>query len=107
RALLPAERVIGATRAGIRYARHAPPLVAVLVRLGLFIVCASAFWALLPVIAGRYLGLGALGYGLLLGCLGVGAIAGAVLLPRVKRRLPLDAVTAFPPVSFAGVSLLA
>ena len=53
RAVLPAERVIGATRAGIRYARYAPPLVAVLVRTGLFIICGSAFWALLPVIARR------------------------------------------------------
>src|SRR5438552_103025 len=53
RALLPAERVIGATRAGLRYARHAPPLAAVLVRTGVFIVCGSAFWALLPVIAPR------------------------------------------------------
>ena len=106
RALLPAERVIGATRAGIRYARHAPPLVAVLVRLGLFIVCASAFWALLPVIARRDLGLGAFGYGLLLGCLGVGAIAGAALLPRVKRRLPLDAVIGLATVAFAVVSAL-
>jgi MFS family permease len=105
-ALLPAERVIGATRAGIRYARHAPPLVAVLVRLGLFIVCASAFWALLPVIARRDLGLGALGYGLLLGCIGVGAIAGAALLPTVKRRLPLDAVIALATVAFAVVSAL-
>src|SRR5207245_3137579 len=42
RALLPAERVIGATRAARRHAAPAPPLVAVLVRLGLFIVCASA-----------------------------------------------------------------
>src|ERR1700741_3700119 len=106
RALLPAERVIGATRAGIRYARHAPPLIAVLVRLGLFIVCASAFWALLPVIARQDLGLGALGYGLLLGCLGVGAIAGASLLPRVKRRLPLDAVIGLATVAFAVVSAL-
>jgi len=106
RALLPAERVIGATRAGIRYARHAPPLVAVLVRLGLFIVCASAFWALLPVITRRDLGLGAFGYGLLLGCLGVGAIAGAALLPRVKRRLPLDAVIGLATVVFAVVSAL-
>ena len=98
--------MIGATRAGIRYARHAPPLVAVLVRLGLFIVCASAFWALLPVIARRDLGLGALGYGLLLGCIGVGAIAGAALLPTVKRRLPLDAVIALATVAFAVVSAL-
>src|SRR5947209_5722558 len=92
--------------AGIRYARHAPPLVAVLVRLGLFIVCASAFWALLPVITRRDLGLGAFGYGLLLGCLGVGAIAGAALLPRVKRRLPLDAVIGLATVVFAVVSAL-
>src|SRR5207302_2156264 len=106
RALLPAERVIGATLAGIRYARHAPPLVAVLVRLGLFIVCASAFWALLPVITRRDLGLGAFGYGLLLGCLGVGAIAGAALLPRVKRRLPLDAVIGLATVMFAVMSAL-
>jgi quinol monooxygenase YgiN len=104
RALLPAERVIGATRAGIRYACHAPPLIAVLVRLGLFIVCASAFWALLPVIARGDLGLGAFGYGLLLGCLGLGAIAGAALLPRVKRRLPPDAVMGLATVAFAVVS---
>jgi MFS family permease/quinol monooxygenase YgiN len=106
RALLPAERVIGATRAGIRYACHAPLLIAVLVRLGLFIVCASAFWALLPVIARRDLGLGAFGYGLLLGCLGIGAIAGAALLPRVKRRLSLDAVIGLATVAFAVVSAL-
>src|SRR2546428_3453186 len=106
RTLLPTERVIGATRAGIRYARHAPPVVAVLVRTGVFIMCASAFWALLPVIARRDLGLSALGYGLLLGCLGVGAIAGAALLPRVKRRLPLDAVIGLATVVFAVVSAL-
>src|SRR6266853_1629694 len=106
RAMLPAERVIGATRAGIRYARYAPPLVAVLVRLGLFIVCASAFWALLPVIARQDLGLGAFGYGLLLGCIGVGAISGAALLPTVKRRLPLDAVIGLATVAFAVVSVL-
>src|SRR5207253_6651960 len=106
RALLPAERVIGATRAGLRYARHAPPLAAVLVRTGVFIVCASAFWALLPVIARRDLGLSALGYGLLLGCFGLGAIAGAAFLPRLRRRLELDAVVSLAPIVFALVSAL-
>src|SRR5437762_13517519 len=89
RALLPAERVVGATRAGLRSARHAPPLAAVLVRTGIFIVCGSAFWALLPVIARRELGLSALGYGLLLTCFGFGAVVGAALLPRVKRRFKI------------------
>jgi len=106
RTVLPAERVIGATRAGIRYARHAPPVVAVLVRTGVFIMCASAFWALLPVIARQDLGLSALGYGLLLGCFGLGAIAGAAFLPRVKRRLELDAVMALATIVFALVSVV-
>jgi MFS family permease len=105
-ALLPPERVIGATRAGMRYVRHAPPLVAVLVRTGVFIVCASAFWALLPVIARRDLGLDALGYGLLLACFGFGAVVGAAVLPRVKRRLTVDAVVAAATVLFALVSAL-
>jgi MFS family permease len=48
RNVLPVERVIGATRAGLRYVRHAPPVVAVLVRTGVFIVCASAFWRCSP-----------------------------------------------------------
>src|SRR6266446_1865638 len=106
RAVLPAERVVGAARAGIRYVRHAPPLVAVLVRTGVFIMCASAFWALLPVIARRDLGLSALGYGLLLGCFGLGAVAGAAFLPRLKRRLELDAVVSFATILFALVSAL-
>src|SRR5258705_8176233 len=104
RPVLPTERVIGATRAGIRYARHAPPVVAVLVRTGVFILCASAFWALLPVIARRDLGLSALGYGLLLGCFGLGAIAGAAFLPRLKRRLELDAVVSLATILFALVA---
>src|SRR3989454_8130315 len=106
RTVLPAERVIGATRAGMRYARHAPPVVAVLVRTGVFIVCASAFWALLPVIARRDLGLSALGYGLLLTCFGFGAVVGAALLPRVKRRFTVDAVVGLATVLFALVSAL-
>jgi MFS family permease len=103
RSVLPAERVIGATRAGLRYARHAPALAAVLVRSGLFMLCGSAFWALLPVIARRDLGLDALGYGLLLGAVGLGAVGGAALLPRLRQRLPLDAVISGASILFAVV----
>src|SRR5256885_934463 len=81
-------------------------LAAVLVRTGIFIVCGSAFWALLPVIARRDLGLSALGYGLLLTCFGFGAVVGAALLPRVKRRFTVDAVVALATVLFALVSAL-
>src|SRR5215213_1818024 len=81
----PTERVVGAMRAGLRYARHAPELRNVLVRTGAFALCASALWALMPLVARRELGLGPFQYGLLLGCLGAGAIAGAFLLSWAKR----------------------
>jgi len=106
RSVLPAERLLGATRAGLRYARHAPPLAAVLVRTGLFMLCASAFWALLPVIARAELGATAVGYGVLLACVGLGATIGAVLLPRLRRRLSSDGLTGLATVVFALVSVL-
>jgi MFS family permease len=104
--VLPAERLFSATRAGLRYARHAPPLAAVLVRTGLFMLCASAFWALLPVIARAELGATAVGYGVLLTCVGLGATVGAVLLPRLRRRLSSDGLTGLATVVFAVVSVL-
>jgi MFS family permease len=84
------EQVLGAIGAGIRYLRFAPLLRAVLVRTALFILPASALWALLPVVARGRLQLGATGFGLLLGALGLGSVAGAVLLPRLRRAIPID-----------------
>jgi MFS family permease len=87
---LPAEDVFGAMRAGVRYVRHAPAMRAVLIRTGIFILGGSALWALLPLVARQELGLGATGYGLLLGCLGSGAVIGAALLPRIQKKLSTD-----------------
>src|SRR5207248_4576275 len=81
----PPEDMLGATAAGMRYVRHAPALQAVLVRTGVFIFGASALWALLPVVARHQLGLDATRYGIVLGGLGFGAVAGALLLPRLRR----------------------
>ena len=83
----PPERFIPALRAGGRYVRYSPVVRRLLVHLGLFILPASALWALLPLVATRQLGLGAGGYGLLLGALGGGAIAGALTLPWIRARL--------------------
>ncbi len=44
--VLPAERFVGAIRAGVRYARHASPVHAVLIRTAAFILFGSAIWAL-------------------------------------------------------------
>lgn len=43
-------------------------------------------WALLPVVAARNLDLGSAGYGLLLGMVGIGAVWGAVIIPRLRAR---------------------
>jgi MFS family permease len=81
------ERFVPALRAGGRYVRYSPVVRRILVRSALFLVPASALWALLPLIASQRLGLGANGYGLLLAALGVGAIAGAFMLPHLRATL--------------------
>jgi hypothetical protein len=64
------EDMLGAAVAGMRYVRHAPALQAVFVRIGTFVIGASALWALMPAVARHDLNLGATGYGILLGSLG-------------------------------------
>ena len=102
---LPAERFVGAIRAGLRYARHAPELQAVLVRAGAFILCGAALWALLPLRSKNELGYGATGYGALLGCLGAGALIGAGVLPALRSRLANDAMISCTSLLFGVANL--
>ncbi|WP_029003554.1 MFS transporter [Azorhizobium doebereinerae] len=84
------ERFFGAFRAGLRYARASHDLHVVLGRAAVHFLFASAIWALLPLIARRLLGGDAAFYGVLLGAVGLGAIGGALLLPRLRARLSAD-----------------
>jgi MFS family permease len=104
---VPPEDMLGASVAGMRYVRDAPALQAVLVRIGAFTLGASALWSLLPVVARRELGLDPTGYGIVLGSLGVGAVGGVLLLPRLRRALSLDRLTAVATLVFAGATLAA
>ncbi|MFG1608973.1 MFS transporter [Actinoplanes sp. NPDC049265] len=79
------ERFVPALRAGARYVEHSPEVRRILLRVILFVLPGSVIWSLLPLVARAGLGLGASGYGILLAALGVGAIAGALLMPRVRR----------------------
>ena len=100
--VLPAERVWGAIRAGGRYVRHSPEVRAVAARTLVFIVFASALWALLPVLARHEMNLSATGYGTLLGSLGVGAIAGVAMLPPVRAAVPTDRLVALGSLLYAA-----
>jgi hypothetical protein len=84
------ERLGGAMRAGLRFAWHAPALQRTLLRAGSFFVFASATWALLPLIARQELGGGPAYYGLLLGCVGAGAVAAALGLPSLRGVLSAE-----------------
>ncbi|UAX41890.1 MFS transporter [Pasteurella canis] len=85
-----AENFTGAFRAGLRYARSSKALHIILFRAIFFFLFASAVWALLPLVARQLLEGTAGFYGILLAAVGVGAIIGAVLLPRLRRRLNSD-----------------
>jgi len=102
---LPAERLFGSMRAGMRYVSHAPMLKATLGRAFSFTVFVSAIWALLAVVAQRDLHSGAMGYGILNGSMGIGAVAGAVMLPRMRRKFSPDTIVSFTPLAFV-VTLL-
>src|SRR5262245_25939356 len=103
---LPPEHVLGALRAGFRYVRHTSTIQAVLVRAATFILCASALWALLPVVARRGLGLNAAGYGVLLGCIGLGGVTGASLLPVLRQKFSTNAVVIAATLIFASATIV-
>lgn len=91
---LPAERLGGAMRAGFRYAMNNPHLRATLLRAASFFLFASAYWALLPLVARSQIAGGPRVYGMLLGAIGAGAVGGAFALPWLKARLGPDRLVA-------------
>jgi MFS family permease len=97
------ERFAGAFRAGLRYARASRELHVVLLRAFLFFALASSVWALLPLVARQLLGGGAGFYGILLGAVGLGAIGGAIVLPRLRAHLSADGLVLVAALATAAV----
>ncbi len=102
---LPAERFLSAIRVGMRFVMHTRALQVVLIRGGAFFVFASATWSLFPLVVRQELRRGPEVYGLLLTCIGIGAVAGAVLLPRIRERISRDALVAAASALFAFAAL--
>ena len=102
---LAAERLAGAMRGGLRYVRYQPELRAVMVRAGGFMFFAIALMALLPLLARGELGRGPTGYGVMLGCLGLGAVTGAVVLGRVRQRVGAERLVLVGCLVFALASV--
>ena len=100
------ETILSGIESGLRYTRHSPTMRALILHNLGFAVCASALWALLPVIARDQLSLGAGGYGMLSGCFGMGAIAGALLIPRGLHRTSLNTMVVAGVVLWVVAALL-
>jgi MFS family permease len=100
------EQFGGALRAGLRYARASRDLHRLMWRAFMYFAFASAVWALLPIVARQEIGGGPGFYGLMLGSVGAGAIAGAVLLPQVRAHLGQDRLVLAASLVTAGSTAL-
>lgn len=98
---LPRERFGSAMAAGVRYVFMSPNLIAVILRSLVFGFCAISILALLPSIASTYLEGGALTYGTMLGCFGLGAIGGAALNARIRARFSNETIVRLTCLVFA------
>ena len=95
-----------AARAGGRFVANSPTLLALIARATVFIFPAGATWALLPLVARHKLGLGSIGYGLLLGCVGVGALGAATFGPALRKRVTPRVLYASSAVVIAATAIV-
>jgi MFS family permease len=102
---MPPEDLISGMRSALRYVRHSDVMRHQIIRTVAFAFVASAIWALMPMIARDMLASGASGYGLLLGAIGAGSVAGALLLPRVKAGMDMNRMMAICGVVYGLATL--
>lgn len=104
---LPSEELVTAVKAGFRYLLYSPLLQNLVVRTGIFMLFASAFWALFPSLARFNFQATATGFGLLYGFLGVGAVIGATVVPLFQEKFSIDKGIVFTTCLYAlGTAML-
>ena len=84
------ERLASAMRVGVQFVRQSPRMRAVLWRISIFFLHATALLALLPLLAKGLEGGGAGTFTLLLASMGAGAITAAMFLPRLRQAMARD-----------------
>lgn len=75
---------------GLRHVRYNDALKETAYRAMAFFIFASAYWSLLPLIARQAEGGGSELYGVLMALIGTGAVTGALLLPRLGKKISSD-----------------
>lgn len=100
------ETLLAGVQSGLRFARHSPAMRSLVILNLSFTVCASALWALIPLVARDQLGLGPGGYGLLYGTFGAGAVVCALTIPGQLQKRSLNTVVRGSVVLWIVASLL-
>jgi len=91
---------------GFKAVANAPAFHAILINTGIILFATSAFMSLLPLVVRDVLHLDSGVYGMLMGFLGVGAVAGAFLLPTLRAKFATQTLLSFAVIMF-GVLLSA
>ena len=103
---LPSERLLGAMRVGLQFVVQSPPMRVALLRIFVLFLQVSSLLALLPLVA-KGLGDGsAATYTTLFSCMGLGAVAAAVWLPRLRRRAKPQAVVTVGTLLLSGCTAI-
>jgi len=101
------EGFVEAARTGIAFVRNSAELKAIFGRGLCFFVPGIAIGTLLPVIGRFELGLDEFAFGILYAVFGVGAVAGAILMPTVNRLLGPDRANIWAMGLHAAATLIA
>jgi MFS family permease len=102
----PPETVAGASVAAIRYVRYSPAIRVLVFRSGILMFFASGLLALLPSLA-HAVSSSPIGYGLLLGCFGLGAVLGAAVMQQARARWSAEAVVSSGIMIFGAITAAA
>jgi MFS family permease len=96
----------GGIRPAVRWALREPGPRRIIAGIFAFALLAAPVQGLLPAMADQVLHVGAHGYGVLLSCLGAGAIAGALTLARLPRTYPRHHLIPLSMLAFALCALI-
>jgi hypothetical protein len=99
---LPAERLISAMTTGVRYVRYSREMDATLIRAAAYFPFASAYLALLPLVARGQIGDGPEVYGELMAAIGLGSIAASFALNWLKTRVGPNGLAALGTIGAIG-----
>ncbi len=103
---VPPEDFVAAVGAGLRHVRESVALRAILLRTAGYVFFASVGFSLTPSLAIHELHLSSTKFGLLLGCIGAGAVSATTYLPALRARLTTSALLGTFTVLTAGAHLV-